>query len=96
MCLKSAVYAEARGESREGQQAVSSVILNRSANSGSTPCVVVRKRGQFRFRRPPKDFTIDLSDPDRTGGAVYFRNYPGQWHGRRFMKQIDHHYFYKD
>jgi spore germination cell wall hydrolase CwlJ-like protein len=52
-CLATAVYFEARGESLEGQLAVSHVVMNR-ATSGRYPsdwCGVVKQPAQFSFVR---------------------------------------------
>src|SRR5688500_17775848 len=52
-CLAGAVYFEAKGEPLHGQLSVAEVILNR-ARSGrfpSSPCGVVKQRGQFSFIR---------------------------------------------
>ena len=94
MCLKGVVYAEARGEPRLGQEAVAHVVLNRSINSGTEVCSTVRKKRQFRQAPPPQSFEVSIAGPDPTGGATYFRNYPGRWGHRRFLKQIGKHYFY--
>ncbi len=58
MCLAVAIYHEARGESREGQAAVASVILQRAAvpnRWGSTACEVVVPV-QFSFLRSDRSF----------------------------------------
>lgn len=52
-CLAGAVYFEAKGEPLHGQLSVAEVILNR-ARSGrfpTSPCGVVKQRGQFSFIR---------------------------------------------
>jgi hypothetical protein len=52
-CLAGAVYFEAKGEPLHGQLTVAEVILNR-ASSGrfpTSPCGVVKQRGQFSFIR---------------------------------------------
>lgn len=45
-CLAENMYHEARGESRQGQIAVSNVVMNRveSGRYPSTPCEVIRQR----------------------------------------------------
>ncbi len=50
-CLAEALYFEARGEGRQGQQAVAEVILNRvdSRAFPSTVCGVVNQRSQFSY-----------------------------------------------
>jgi N-acetylmuramoyl-L-alanine amidase len=53
MCLATAVYFEARGESLEGQLAVARVVMNRAA-SGKYPaswCETVKQPWQFSFVR---------------------------------------------
>lgn len=51
LCLASAIYYEARGESLEGQLAVAQVVLNRAGNSRwpRELCKVIYQRGQFSF-----------------------------------------------
>lgn len=48
-CLALGVYYESRGESIRGQQAVASVIMNRtrSGKFPDTPCGVILQKGQF-------------------------------------------------
>lgn len=57
-CVAQAVYYESRGEPVAGQKAVADVIVNRTRRPGfaSSPCGVVRQKGQFtnaaRWRVP--------------------------------------------
>ncbi len=53
ICLASAIYFEARGESLIGQLAVAEVVLNRAEHRGwrSTICAVVTQPRQFSFVR---------------------------------------------
>lgn len=47
-CVALAVYAEARGTSRDVQTAIAHVVLQRqAARDGADPCDVVSERGQF-------------------------------------------------
>ncbi|MBU6231645.1 cell wall hydrolase [Patescibacteria group bacterium] len=94
LCLLSVVYGEARGEPEEGKQAVASVVLNRSRDSGKTICEVTKEKGQFRPSRPPKNFSFALRLNSPIEGATYFRNYPGKWGRLRFLGKIGGHYFY--
>ena len=95
MCLKNVVYSEARGESNEGQQAVAHVVTNRSTKEGRDVCRVT-KSSQFTRKKPSRSFRFSYDDTDPSGGATYFRNYPGRWGNLLFVKQIGHHYFYKE
>ncbi|WBU52337.1 cell wall hydrolase [Paracoccus sp. SCSIO 75233] len=87
-CLTEALYFEARGEGRAGQQAVAEVILNRvdsRAFPGSV-CGVIYQRGQFSYKkgrrmsnakaaaRARQIATEALSGAPRdlTDGATYF------------------------
>lgn len=94
-CLKDVVYAEARGESKLGQQAVAHVILNRARQTGKTPCTIVREAGQFKSTKAPKDFTVNISNRDPTNGATHFqvRNL-SRWLGLRKYITIGNHTFY--
>lgn len=94
-CLKDTVYAEARGESKLGQQAVAHVILNRARQTGKTPCAIVREAGQFKSTKAPKDFTVNVSNRDPTNGATHFqvRNL-SRWLGLRKYITIGNHTFY--
>ena len=57
-CVAQAVYYESRGEPIAGQKAVADVVINRTRRPGfaSSPCGVVRQKGQFsnasRWRVP--------------------------------------------
>lgn len=61
ICLATAVYFEARGESLEGQLAVARVVMNRAASGKYPPslCETVKQPWQFSFVRhgrfPPVD-----------------------------------------
>ncbi len=52
-CLAGAIYFESKGEPLAGQLAVAEVIINRtkSGRYPTTPCGVVKQRGQFSFVR---------------------------------------------
>ncbi len=52
-CLAEALYFEARGEGRQGQQAVAEVILNRVDHPlfPKTVCGVVKQSGQFTYHK---------------------------------------------
>ena len=60
-CLTVALYYESRGESEKGQQAVADVIVQRSLQSDTSICKVLKAKGQFSWNavlmwRPfPKD-----------------------------------------
>ena len=96
MCVLSTIFGEAGGESPIGQQAVAHVVLNRAKSQHRDACNVVHQRGQFRPRRPPKSFRVTVKSADPTEGSTYFRNYGGPWKGRKFVKKIGNHYFYRD
>ena len=64
-CLSSAVYMEARGESKEGQLAVASVILNRSLVHYKSVCAVVKQPKQFSW------YKGDKSMPTREQAKVF-------------------------
>lgn len=94
-CINRVVWAEARGESREGQRAVAHVILNRSKQSGRTPCEVVSSRGQFVQGRPPSSFSIGELGSDPTGGATHFKTRDARrWYNLRKYIRIGGHTFY--
>jgi hypothetical protein len=93
LCIKGVVYAEARGESNEGKQGVAHVILNRSTKENRDVCRVANS-SQFTRKKPNRSFRFSLGDIDPTGGATFFRNYPGPWIGRHFKRRIGNQYFY--
>ncbi|MFL6763920.1 MAG: cell wall hydrolase [Sphingomicrobium sp.] len=68
-CLATAVYFEARGESREGQLAVARVVMNRAASGRYPPdwCSVVKQPAQFSFVRHGEFPYVD------TGSAAWQR-----------------------
>lgn len=86
MCIMSAMYFEARGESEEGRKAVANVVINRSINQNISPCRVVSQPNQFSWYKKalqlPKseipemkrllEETVD--SPDNTKGSLYFHN----------------------
>jgi spore germination cell wall hydrolase CwlJ-like protein len=105
-CLAHAVYYEARGETRAGQEAVAHVVLNR----GGSICKTVYKGCQFSWvckpvkapygtawlqaRRVAADV---LKDPnDNTGGATHFHTgrSPYWAASMRFTIKIGRHKFY--
>lgn len=94
-CINNTVYAEARGESKVGQEAVAHVILNRAKTTGKTPCGIVREAGQFKSKPAPKGFSVNLTNPDPTRGATHFqiRNL-SKWLGLRKYITIGQHTFY--
>lgn len=52
-CMAEAIYHEARGEGKEGQELVAQVIYNRTQHDGfpDDTCAVINQRGQFTFKR---------------------------------------------
>lgn len=52
-CLSTAIYHEARGESKEGQELVAQVIKNRVNDKyfPDTYCAVINQKGQFTFKQ---------------------------------------------
>lgn len=63
-CIATAVYYEARGEDREGKEAVANVVLNRAEHDEfpATPCAVVEDGCEFSFMcdgQPER-----MADPD--------------------------------
>ena len=72
-CIRDVVWAEARGESREGQRAVAHVIVNRALQSGKHVCAIISERGQFQQRKSPRTFQVSTGGTDPTGGADLFR-----------------------
>jgi spore germination cell wall hydrolase CwlJ-like protein len=95
MCLKNVIYSEARGEPDEGKQAVAHVITNRSTRENRDICRVANS-SQFTRTKSPLSFRFSYRNTDPSSGATYFRNYPGRWRNLLFVKQIGHHYFYKE
>lgn len=94
MCLYSTVYAEARGESKHGQEAVAHVVLNR-ASTKRTVCSVVSEPGQFKRKRPPESFKVNVTGPDPTRGATHFRTKDAPtWGKLRKYIRIGNHTFY--
>lgn len=85
-CLADVIYAEARGESRQGQVAVAEVVMNRVGKSGfaGSVCGVVRQKGQFAPRAHVSEggayqVALSVADdvlsgraPKVTNGAMYF------------------------
>lgn len=87
-CLARNVYYEARGESKEGQEAVAVVTINRvKSKFAATICDVVYQRGQFEWTqlKKPKlersswkgahkiaERAVRGEVQDTTGGATYF------------------------
>ena len=55
-CLTMAIYREARGESRIGQDAVAHVVLNRVRESNTSACAVIAAPGQFPWYNKHKKF----------------------------------------
>lgn len=71
-CLATAIYFEARGESRKGQAAVAQVILNRVRNPAypDTPCGVVYQNAR-QYKKCQFSFACDGIE-DRIGsGSAY-------------------------
>lgn len=94
-CLLSVVYAEARGESNRGKEAVAHVVLNRARETNRSVCQVVNESGQFKQKRPPRSFKINLSGKDPTKGATYFRTKDASsWLGYKKKIRIGNHTFY--
>jgi hypothetical protein len=94
-CIEEVVYAEARGESVKGQQAVAYTIINRATQYQQTVCSVARQPGQYVRREPPSSFKLLLGDVDPTHGATHFqrRDMP-RWLGLRKYIRIGNHTFY--
>ena len=107
-CLSQAVYYEARGESRQGQEAVAYVVLNR----GGKICSTVYKGCQFswtcRVRTAPYGRawieaqevaqTVLRERNDFTGGATHFHSVtvkPSWAYKFRLTMQIGNHLFYR-
>ena len=98
--LSRAVYAEARGESYEGQVAVAAVILNRVKDEGFPDTVsgVIYEQGQFASVRDGQINLIPdeaaalaaldaLNGSDPSGGALYFWN-PEKAPGNAFLNSL--------
>lgn len=95
-CLREAVYAEARGETALGKQAVANTILNRVSQTGfpKTICGVVNQPGQFKRARAPSSFEFKTF-PDVTRGATHFqRQDRPNWLGLKKKIRIGNHTFY--
>lgn len=62
MCLKEALYAEARNTSRLEQQSIAEVILNRTKHKDypSTICGVIQQPWQFSFKNRLQDRTQNI------------------------------------
>lgn len=62
LCLKEALYAEARNTSRLEQQSIAEVILNRTKhkNYPSTICGVIQQPWQFSFKNHLQDKTQNI------------------------------------
>lgn len=99
--IAEAIYAEARGESLEGQRAVAHVILNRMKDSRwpSTAKAVVRQPRQFVTRRGSgstwEHCLRVASNPgdDLTEGALFFATY-NAWPNKRKHGRIGGHLFF--
>lgn len=108
-CLVRNVYYEARGESREGQMAVTWVTLNRLKTHAPTICQVVYAPNQFSWTKnlnklPRIDKKIWeevkgnvlLAYNTRGFDATYFHNNKVNPKWRlKYMTQIGNHHFYK-
>lgn len=95
MCLLSAVFGEAQGESRLGQEAVAHVVVNRSREQGKSFCYVVNEPGQFKPKQPPRHFTVNFRGVDPTKGATHFRTANlKEWLGMKKKITIGGHTFY--
>ena len=94
-CLSEALYYEARGEGRTGEQAVAEVVFHRlnARNYGHSICAVVyegssRPGCQFSFtcngdlHRPREEFRLEGIRADR-GANPHRRNPAAQCHRRR-------------
>lgn len=94
-CIRQVVWAEAKGETKLGQEAVAHVILNRARKSGSSICHVTRQQGQFKRQNPPRHFQVSTHGKDPTNGATYFRTKDAlKWMGFRKKIKIGGHTFY--
>jgi spore germination cell wall hydrolase CwlJ-like protein len=81
-CVADTVYYEARGEGEIGMRAVAHVIYNRANKEGVSPCIIVKRRGQFakgpsrpqdKLWRIAKQISINPGW-DLTRGATFFHN----------------------
>ena len=63
MCLSVALWFEARGESKKGQEAVAQTIINRSKHPSypNSICGVIKQKGQFSFYNK----NVSLSKPPK-------------------------------
>lgn len=109
-CLIRNVYYEARGESKEGQMAVTWVTLNRLKTHANTICKVVYQPHQFSWtanihKLPKIDMkvwevvksNVLLAYTIKSFDATHYHNltvHP-KWN-LKYVTQIDNHIFYKD
>ena len=108
LCLATTIYHEARGETRQGQEAVAHVVLNR----GGKICKTVYATGQFTWTvrimpaphgkawiqaRSVARSVLAGETKDHTMGATYFHSgkTPGWARKLRFTVKIGSHSFYK-
>lgn len=93
-CISNVIYNEARGETIVGQQAVGHVILNRSKKYNELPCIIVKRRGQFKYKSTHYHKHYELPEKDPTFGALYFASNNPKWKYHQTVR-IGGHRFYK-
>ena len=101
MVLAQVIWAEARGESKQGKCAVAHVVLNRVKDRRfpNTVQAVATQPGQFALKRGSGrlwDECIEVAnDPgsDPTGGALYFATYKA-W-PKKIIARIGRHLFFR-
>ncbi len=102
--LARTIWAEARGESTQGQLAVAEVVLNRLATGkwGSTVKAVVTSKSQFAVGRTFTQVQIDIAKRALSGERVFYNSAvlyfkmsdDLSWHGCSWIAKIGCHSFY--
>lgn len=105
--ITNVVYAESRGETEQGINAVIHVILNRSKEQGVKPCIIVKQPNQFakgikQTKNPIWQHIRQLvliPGKDPTNGATYFHadwiSKPKWSYKLRVTYRLGNHIFYK-
>ena len=105
LCLSSVIHHEARGEPREGQIAVASVVLNRVEDPRfpNTVCGVVKQPKQFSWygKKPMTNKKEKLAKDILKGNVkrnvprALFFTHVSMWFKRQVVTVIGRHRFYR-
>ena len=103
ICVALAVYFESRGEATAGQEAVASVVWNRTDDSRwpSNACEVIKQPNQFATITPPTDpiawqkavLAARKTRKERTTKALFFAT-KGHHKNYIYLETIGNHEFF--